>query len=442
MSVKSQSEDIVSPIQQTQGNYWTERLLQIGKAEIYAVLLSFIYFFSLLSSYYMLRPMRDAMGLAGGVSHLPWLFTATFIAMLLVVPVYGWICSRFARGIFLPWVYIFFIVNILLFYKGFSWDPNNVWLARTFFVWLSVFNLFVVSVFWSLMADLFDKEQSHRLFAVIAAGGSAGAIAGPAITALLVTYLSAHNLLLFSAALLSVAVICIRLLLRWHSDRLMFHSNHGSNLQHNQVLPDQKMGGSWFSGMTLLMQSRYLQGIAIFILLASTIGTFLYLQQAAFIEQYFQDRESQTQVFALIDLAVNVLSILTQLFVTSRLMQFLGVGKTLALVPLLMVLAFIAFGLMPTPAMLIAAMVIRRVGEYAIIRPGREALFTSVDVETKYKAKHFIDTVVFRGGDALSSWLFAPLSLLGLLGIGLTGAGLSAIWGWLGYKLGIKHDHT
>lgn len=420
--------------------FWAERLLQIKKVEIYPVFLAFLYFFSLLSGYYTLRPMRDAMGLVGGTSHLPWLFTATFIAMLLVVPVYGLICSHFPRRVFLPWVYGFFILNVLLLYLGFSWDAENVWLARFFFVWLSVFNLFVVSVFWSLMADLFDKEQSHRFFAFIAAGGSAGAIAGPAMTALLVTYVSTHDLLLVSAGLFLVAVICIVLLLRWRADQLAQQPVSLVNLPHHQVLPDQKMGGSWFSGMTLLMQSHYLQGIAVFILFASTIGTFLYLQQAAFVEQYFQDRESQTRVFALIDLIVNVLSISMQLFVTSHLMKFLGVGKTLALVPLLMVVAFIGFSLMPTLAMLIAAMVIRRVGEYAIIRPGREALFTTVGVETKYKAKHFIDTVVFRGGDALSSWLFTPLGLLGLMGIGLVGAGLSAIWGWLGYKLGIRHD--
>lgn len=440
--MKSQPVNISRSVEPARSRYWAERLLQIKKTEIFAVLLSFIYFFSLLAGYYMLRPMRDAMGLVGGTSHLPWLFTATFMTMLLVVPVYGWICSHFPRRNFLPSVYGFFIVNILLFYLGFSWDTENVWLARIFFVWLSVFNLFVVSVFWSLMADLFDKEQSHRLFAFIAAGGSAGAIAGPALTALLVVYVSAHDLLLFSAFLFLNAVVCIYLLLRWRGRQLSFHSELTAGRPHNPVLPDQKMGGSWFSGITLLMQSRYLQGIAVFILLASTISTFLYLQQAAFIEQYFQDQESQTQVFALIDLTVNVLSILMQLFVTSRLMKFLGVAKTLALVPFLMVIAFIGFCIMPTLAMLIVAMVIRRAGEYAIIRPGREALFTTVSVETKYKAKHFIDTVIFRGGDAFSSWLFAPLGSLGLLGIGLVSAGLSVTWGWVGYVLGIRHDRA
>lgn len=429
-------------IQQIEATSWTEKFFQIKQVEVYAVLLSFLYFFCLLSGYYMLRPMRDAMGLVGGTSHLPWLFTATFIAMLLVVPLYGWICSRFPRRVFLPWVYVFFIVNILLFYAGFSENPENVWLARLFFVWLSVFNLFVVSVFWSLMADLFDKEQSHRLFAFIAAGGSGGAIVGPAMTALLVMYLNAHDLLLISAFLFSVAVGCIYLLLRWHGKQFAGQCDDIQVSQRSLVPPDQNMGGSWFSGMTLLMQSRYLQAIAVFILLASTIGTFLYLQQADFIKQHFQDRESQTRIFASIDLVVNVLSITMQLFFTSRLMKFLGIGKTLALTPALMVLAFIGFSLMPTLATLIIAMVTRRVGEYAILRPGREALFTTVGIETKYKAKHFIDTVIFRGGDALSSWLFAPLGALGLLGIGLVSAGLSAVWGWLGYTLGNQHDRT
>lgn len=375
------------------------------------------------------------LGLTGGVKNLPWLFSATFIVMLLAVPIYGWLCSRFSRRVFLPWVYGFFIGNILIFYAVFSIDPQNIWAARAFFVWLSVFNLFIVSVFWSLLADIFTPEQAHRLFGFIAAGGSMGAIIGPLLTTSLVHFLGTTQLLLVSASLLALTRIFIRQLLDWQQH---INKNPTTIKQHSEL----PLGGSIFSGLSLVAKSPYLLGISGFILLASINGTFLYFQQADYIARYVPDKTQQTQLFASIDLAVNSLSIVIQLFFTRRLMVYLGTAKVLAFVPMLMVLAFMGLSVYPTLPILFVAMIVRRTGEYALLRPAREMLFTSVNQTTKYTAKNVIDTVVFRGGDALSGWLYAPIALLGTFWIGVIAAFLAAIWSRLGYCLGNRHDQN
>lgn len=380
-----------------------------------------------------MRPLRDMLGLTGGIKNLPWLFSATFIVMLLAVPVYGWLCSRFSRSVFLPWVYGFFIANILVFYAIFSIDAQSVWAARAFFVWLSVFNLFIVSVFWSLLADIFNQEQAHRLFGFIAAGGSAGAVTGPLLTTLLVEVLGITQLLLVSAGLLALTLVCIQWLLDWQR-----HVNHDSMaLKPSTELP---FGGSIFSGLSLVLKSTYLLGISGFILLASINGTILYFQQADYITRYFPDKVQQTQIFATLDLVVNLLSIIMQLFFTRHIVGYLGTAKSLACVPILMVFAFMSLSLYPSLPILLGAMVIRRTGEYALLRPVREMLFTTVDRVTKYKAKNVIDTVVFRGGDALSSWFYAPAAVLGVFWVGMLGALLASVWGSLGYCLGKLHD--
>ncbi len=388
------------------------------------MLWSFAYFFCLLSSYYILRPVRDEMGIAGGVGQLQWLFTATFVVMLAAVPLFGLASARLPRRRLLPAVYLFFIVNLLAFHVLLGWSETT-WTARVFFVWTSVFNLFVVSVFWSFMADLFSDVQAKRLFAFIAAGGTLGAIVGPALTATLATQIGTRHLLLISTVLLAGALICVTRLLRLDRD--------------TRLTPRRPaLGGGVWEGFRLVLGSRYLLGIGAFIWLYTTLSTFLYFEQAHIVRAAFDDPDRRTQLFAAIDLAVNTLTVLLQIAITGRLLERFGVATTLALIPGLLALGFVALAVAPGVLALVAVQVLRRAGEYAITRPSREVLFTVVDRRSKYKAKNFIDTVVYRGGDAVSGWIFAGLKAagLGLSGIAWVAAPIALLWMWLAIRLG------
>ncbi len=301
-------------------------------------------------------------------------------------------------------MYGFFILNLLLFYAAFQVEGWREGSARAFFIWASVFNLFVVSVFWSFMVNIFSSAQGKRLFGLIAAGGSAGAITGPALTALLVAPIGPTNLLLVSALLLGGAMVCIRQLGRWSAEQ---------RPAAGQGAP-QALGGSVLAGLTLILRSPYLLGVALFMLLFTTLSTFLYFEQAHIVAQSFDSPAARTRFFALLDLAVNTLTVLVQVLVTSRLLGRIGVAGSLALVPLLSALGFALLALTPVLAALAAFQVLRRAGDYAVTRPARELLYTVVDREAKYKAKNALDTVVYRGGDALAGWLFAGLKSLGL----------------------------
>ncbi|MDH5445053.1 MAG: MFS transporter [Gammaproteobacteria bacterium] len=408
---------------------WFDRLLKLEPAERPAVIWAFAYFFCLLSAYYILRPVRDAMGIVGGIENLQWLFSATFVVMLMAVPLYGWATRHYPRHRLLPLVYGFFILNLLTFYWLFTQQLSPEWTARSFFVWISVFNLFVVSVFWSFMSDLFKQAQAKRLFGLIATGGSAGAIAGPTLTALLATSLGTASLILISASLLFIAILCIHRLVIW-SDNNTQHSTQHAN--------DDALGGHVLAGFKLLLRSPYLMGIASYILLYTCLATFLYFEQAHIIKNAFETSEQRTQVFALIDLTVNALTILIQLFITSRLVDRFGLSLTLALIPVLMALGFIMLGISPVLLVLVIFQVVRRAGNYAIAKPAREMLFTVLSREEKYKAKNVIDTVVYRGGDAISGWLFAGLMAMGtgLTGIAFIGAVFALLWAANGWWLG------
>jgi AAA family ATP:ADP antiporter len=401
------------------------RLINLQAGEGIPVCWSFAYFFCLLSSYYLIRPVRDEMGIIGGVDNLQWLFTATFLVMLAIVPLFGAASTRYPRQRLLPGVYLFFIFNLLVFYLVLHMADGSRWLARVFFVWVSVFNLFVVSVFWSFMADLFSNAQGKRLFGLIAAGGSLGAITGPALTAGLATSLGNANLLLVSAGLLGAALICILQLLRYgHA-----HAVPGS---------EAALGGGMLSGVKKTLGSRYMLGIALFVWLYTTLSTFLYFEQAHIVKAAFADSAERTRVFALIDLAVNSLTILLQVLVTGHVMRRLGVATALATIPALLACGFMTLAIAPLLPVLILTQVVRRAGNYALTKPAREVLFTVVDRESKYKAKNFIDTLVYRGGDALSGWLFAGLKGLGL---GLSGIAWIAVpvalsWMTVGILLG------
>ncbi|MGD8559143.1 MAG: MFS transporter [Gammaproteobacteria bacterium] len=411
------------------------KLANIKLEERIAVFWSFLYFFSLLCSYYIIRPIRDEMGVQGGVENLQWLFTATFVAMLAIVPLFGWISSRFPRKRFLPIAYYFFIANLIFFYVAFNLDIDKLYIARVFFVWVSVFNLFVVSVFWSLMVDVYNNEQSKRLFGFIAAGGTVGAISGPALTGLLAVPVGKVNLLILSAVFLSVAVFCMKRIIHWHDN------SNRPDQPGQSILPDkeQALGGSIVDGVKLVFASPYLLGICLVMLLYTTLATFLYFEQAQIIKDNFVDSNTRTSVFATIDFATNTLTLLFQLFLTGRLIQWIGLAWTLALIPLLLAGGFMALGIAPIVMVLIIVQVIRRAGNYAIMRPAREMLYVVVDRESKYKAKNFIDTAIYRGGDAVSSWLFTGLKAMGLTisSIAFIAVPLSLIWAWVAYRMGL-----
>jgi ATP:ADP antiporter, AAA family len=416
---------------------WLARAVRLRAGEGGAVAWSFGYFFCLLCSFYILRPVRDEMGIAAGVERLQWLFTATFVAMAAAVPVFGALASRYPRRTLLPVVYGFFVVNILGLFVLLRSGLAPTWAPAAFFVWLSVFNLFVVSVFWSFMADVWNEEQARRLFGVIAAGGSAGALVGPSLTTLLVGTVGPVNLLPIAAAVLAGALVCVGRLGRWAADRPPAAAS-GRDARAGE----EALGGGVLTGVTLVLRSRYLLGICLFIGLSTTLATFLYFQQAHIVRASFADPARRTAVFALIDLAVNALTIGSQLFLTGRLVGWLGLPRTLAVLPALTFVGFGALGAAPGLAALVAFQVLRRAAQYGVARPAREMLFTVVSREEKYKSKNFIDTVVYRGGDAVSGWAFTGLTALGLglTGVAVVALPIAAVWIAVAVYLGRRQE--
>ena len=419
---------------------WVKRLVNVEPEELKALAWSFTYFFALLCSYYILRPLRDEMGIAGGVKNLQWLFTGTFLAMLVVVPLFGWIASRYPRKQFLPYVYYFFIANIVLFFVLFQSNITHAYVARAFYIWVSVFNLFVVSVFWSFMADIFLNAQAKRLFGFIAAGGTAGALTGPALTATLAVPLGPTNLLLISAGLLGWAVFCVKQLIAWRESLFLKQPAKApaAGDDDSDNAEDQAMGGGILAAFHLVFKSPYLIGICLLMLMYATLATFLYFQQAHIIRDHFADSADRTTVFAVIDFTVNALTIIVQLFLTSRIVKHWGLGWTLALIPLMLGIGFLIVGFTPVLGSIIIVQIIRRAGNYAVMRPAREMLYVVLSKEEKYKAKNFIDTAIYRGGDVVSAWAFAGLQALGftLSAIAFVAVPLACLWAGIAFKLG------
>jgi AAA family ATP:ADP antiporter len=369
------------------------------------------------------------MGVARGVEQLPWLFTGTFLAMLLAVPIFGALAARYPRRTLLPVVYAFFMACIVALFALLRDDAAPAWAPAAFFIWLSVFNLFVVSVFWSFMADVWREDQARRLFGFISAGGSAGALVGPAVAATLAPRLGPANLLPIAAALLATALICIA--------RLQPSTARGAASD-----AETGLGGGALTGITLVLRSRYLLGICVFMALSTALGTFVYIQQAQIVRRTYADPGERTAIFAMMDLAVNVLTIGAQLFVTARLIGRFGLPGTLPALPALSFMGFAALAAAPIAAVLMTFQIGRRAAQYAITGPAREILFTVVTREEKYKAKNFIDTVVYRGGDAMSGWAFAGLTALGLgmTGIAMVALPLTAAWIAVAIYLGRRQE--
>ena len=397
--------------------------------------LSWLYIFCVLSSYYILRPIRDEMGVAGGVENLQWLFTGTLVGMILVNPPFAALVAKLPRVRFIAITYRFFIANLLIFVLllHLATAEQHIWVGRLFFIWTSVFNLFVVSVFWALMVDVFDSEQGKRLFGFIAAGATLGGIAGSSITASLAKDVPATYLLLGSAILLEAAVFSVRRLARL-SDALRQRPAAQSG--------ESLIGGNILSGLTHAFKSPYLVNVSVYILLFAITSTFLYFQQAEIARQSFADRGARTAFFARVDLWVNILTLGAQLFLTGRILRAIGVGLTLAMLPALSILGFGTLAMTPTIAVLVVYQVLRRAGNFAFARPTREVLFTVVPREDKYKAKSFIDTVIYRTGDQVGAWSYAALGFLGLAmtGISIVAIPISIAWLLNGLWLGRKQE--
>ncbi|OGA24673.1 MAG: MFS transporter [Betaproteobacteria bacterium RIFCSPLOWO2_02_FULL_67_26] len=418
---------------------WLARVVNVRPGEARALCWSFAYFFCLLAGYYVLRPLRDEMGIAGGVRNLPWLFTATFFVMLAVVPVFGAVVARLARRIFIPLVYHFFVANIAIFWLLLTLDLGTVHVARVFFVWISVFNLFAVSVFWSFMADLYASEQGKRLFGFIAAGGSAGALLGPALTVWLAVPLGPVNLLVVAALLLEVAVLCAA---RLEASAARLKPESPAPAGAVNAPPDAGLGGGWLAGIVMVLRSPYLAGIALWVALLSLAGTFLYFQQANIVAAASDDPAVRTRIFATIDLAIGVLTLIVQFVATGRLITRFGAGPAAAFLPLVFGLGFLALWASPALWVVIAFQAVQRAANFALSNPAREVLFTVLAREEKYKAKNVIDIVVFRGADALSGWLFALLRGAGLEpgAISLATVPVTAAWLALALVLGRAHE--
>jgi len=359
--------------------------------------------------------------------------------MLAVVPVFGAVVARLPRRVFIPLVYHFFVANIAIFWLLLTLDIGKLHVARVFFVWISVFNLFAVSVFWSFMADLFASEQGKRLFGFIAAGGSAGALLGPTLTVWLAVPLGPVNLLIVAALLLEAAVLCA-----WKLEAAAAGLKAGSpgSAATAPAPADAGLGGGWLAGIVMLARSPYLAGIALWVALLSLAGTFLYFQQANIVAAASDDPAVRTRIFATIDLAIGVLTLVVQFFATGKLITRFGAGPAAAFLPLVFGLGFIALSLTPMLWVVIAFQAAQRAANFAISNPAREVLFTVLEREEKYKAKNVIDIVVFRGGDALSGWLFAALRGAGLeLGaISLATVPVTAAWLALSLALGRAHE--
>jgi AAA family ATP:ADP antiporter len=417
-------------------------LLRVTRArpdELGAALWAFVYFFALLAGYYVLRPIREEVSMEVGTAALQRLFLAVFLTMLAVVPVFGWLTRRFARRTWLPGVYLFFISNLV----GFSLvlAAEGVQGARwgsVFYVWVNVFNLFVVSVFWSVMAETFDVEQARRLYGFIAAGGTAGALVGPLITSELVKLVGPTRLMLVSAGFLALAILAVGRLGAWR-DRGGRHpalpSPAAAPTTVPAARPSDDFQASLWSGLADVVRSPYLLGICGFLLGYSLLSTFLYFETAELLPRHLGDPAARTQLLARLDLVVSVATLLLQVLAFQALVARLGTGLVLASMPLLSLAGFVVLGAYPHIAVLLGFGLARRAGEYALSKPARETLFNLLPLDQKYRAKNVIDTLVHRTGDTASAWAVSAMRAAGLEWMAITWLSVPIAGGWLGVSL-------
>lgn len=405
-------------------------LSKIEPNEVRAVFLSFAFVFMLMAAYYILRPVRDAMASDWTDTEVSFLWNINFFISVGVVALYGIAVSKIRFRVLVPSVYAFFAATFIAFYFGVSAIDDRTLIDKTFYVWVSVFSLFHVSVFWSFMSDLFNKEQAGRLFAFIAAGASAGALTGPVVPTFLAGSVGTDTLMLVAAVMLTIPIPMILYL-----ERLKVIELHNEDVHAD--LRAARIGGKPFAGFKMFFSNPYLLAIGAFILLYTAIGSFVYFEQKNVLAVF--DRDTRTQILGGVDLAVNILTFVIGLFATSRIVTRFGMPFTLALVPVFIAAGMLILAFAPILTVVLALQIARRAGNYGITRPAREMLFTAVDRETRFKAKPVIDIAVYRGGDALSSIAFAGLTDglgLGLGAVAAVGAGIAAVWAWVGRYLG------
>lgn len=402
--------------------------------ELKAVLLSVVYFFLLFGSYSIVKPVRDAMGTVYGMENIHELFTGTFLVSLLFAPLYSWMAAHVRLSTFLPWVYGFIALTLLLFHGLFLVGVHDRWVAAAFYVWVSTFNILAISVFWTFMADIFSRTQAKRLFGFVAAGGTLGGIAGPAIAALFAERLGNQGLLLISAVGFLLAAWVVTRLGK-EKERLLT-----AGIDTQPTVLSYPLRGHALDGFKLLVQSKYLLLLALFLLLMTWISTIVYIQLGDQITQAFASREERTRAYAMIDLLVNSLALGVQILGTGRIIQRFGVTTGLLLNPLIMVVAFLGIAFSPALLVLGGIQIVRRVAEYALAKPSREMLFTVVDQESRYKAKNVIDTVVYRFGDLSSAWVSSFILPFGIVGLAIFGAVVSALWIPIAWTLGRRYE--
>jgi len=398
--------------------------------EVKAVAGSFLFVVLLMSAYYILRPVRDAMASDWSDAEVSWLWTLNFFISTAVVALYGALVARFPLRFLVPATYGIFALTFLFFYALASLSSDRTLVDKSFYVWVSVFSLFHISVFWSFMSELFSKEQAGRLFGIIAAGASVGGLIGPSIPSFFSAYLGTDNLLLLASAML---VLPIPLIFYLQALKISDLGNEALAVKNTPA----RIGGNPFAGFTLFISNPYLLAIGLFILLYTGISSFVYFELKNLLAEL--SRAERTVIWAQMDLAVNVLSIAVGLFATGRLVGRFGLATTIALIPVMICAGLIIVAISPFLGAVIALQVIRRAGNYAVTRPAREMLFTRVDRETRFKAKPVIDIVAYRGGDMLMAWAFTGLTQglgLGLAAVAAVGAGIAALWAMVGIYLG------
>ena len=405
------------------------------------VLVAFFLFFCVLGGYFAVRPVRETVGTILGRDRVANLWLATWIVSLAIVPIYGAIVAKIRRSVFLPLIYGFVAVALAIVGAVLQANPRSVAVAQFFYVFISVLSLFLVSVFWSFMVELFDSGQAKRLFPVIAAGGTAGALAGPLFTDLTARSLGNGGILFVGAAMFGVAVMLQAILIRlWKREPELRRDGSETAGQSR----DRALGGNPFAGVTLVLRSPYLLGIAAYVTLLATANTFLYFEQLRLVETTFQDPQTRTSVFARIDWIVQSLTILAQLFITGRVASRLGVVVLLTIIPVAIFFGFVALAIWNSFAVLAVVIVLRRSGEYAFVRPAREMLWSPMTKETKYKAKNFVDVPVYRGADAVVAQLQRAIegAGFGAQTVALFGALGAILWTVNGWWLGRRHDYA
>ena len=419
-------------------NKFLKTASRIEEREIKAVIFSFLFVVVLMSAYYILRPVRDAMASDWTDAEVSWLWTINFFISTAIVALYGLMVSKFRFRLLVPVMYGIFAGSFVIFYVLASISDDRTIIDKAFYVWVSVFSLFHISVFWSFMSELFSKEQSGRLFGIIAVGASVGGLIGPSITAFFSVSLGTDNLMLIASMMLLIPIPIIFYLQTLKVTDL-------NNEELDPTTPNQSIGGSPFAGFKMFFSNPYLLSIGLFIFLYTGISSFVYFELKNLLSDL--SRSERSVIWAQMDLAVNILAISAGLFATSRIVTRFGMPLTIALVPVMICIGLLVLAISPFLGVVVMLQIIRRAGNYAVTRPAREMLFTLVDQETRFKAKPVIDIVAYRGGDMLMAWLFTGLTQglgLGLAAVAAFGAGMAALWSLVGIYLGrwFERDNT